>query len=273
MTKFIMPLAVALVSVTFLTNSSLANEKPIQIQVKPINVQNAPNNVVPAPTIHSAPAVTPQAMPQPSIAPSHATPAKEQGASNEHTAPTEVNFANFTKPDTALADEIVESFNKKDLALFEKTLSKTGFTIISPFDGEANSSDLLKSLWHEMFNERGCFKSSNFTAVHGTIQAPYPGVATLITKLKFLNEGKEVHGLLDLTMKYEAEGWKIVALHFSSYDMVKHMTTSEVRKMAEYEYRHHQSKQMGLFLPFVFGLVLGSAITFAYQRSKKKDRR
>ncbi len=274
MTKFTISLAVALVSVTCLATSSYANEKYHHMQAKPGTAQAAPNAApAPIPGAVPAPAIQPLLAAKPGVAPALPVPAHVVAPEKEHAPLKEVNFANFTKPDTKLADQIIESFNKKDLALFESALVKTGYMVITPFDGEVNDDAMIKNFWQEMFGERGCLKSVNFSGTHGEIQAPYPGVATLSTKLKFTNEGKEVHGLMDVMMKYEADGWKIASLHLSSYDLVKHITSKEAYRAAEQEFAHRQSKQMGLFLPFVFGLVIGSATMFAYSNRKKKEHR
>lgn len=266
MTKFTIPLSVVLVSVTCLATSGYANEKHHRMGGQPDGAQ-ATHNAIPAPVTAPLVAVRPGDTPIPAMPGNVVTPVKE------HAVFKGVNFANFTKPDTKLADQVIESFNKKDLALFENAFVNTGYTVTTPFDSEVNSAATMKIFWQEMFGEHGCLKSVNFSGTHGEIQAPYPGVATLNTKLRFNNEGKDVHGLMDITMKYEADGWKIVSLHFSSYDLIKHMTAKEAKQMAEREFINRQSKQMGLFLPFVFGLVIGSATMFAYSKRKKKEHR
>lgn len=244
-------LAVTLISVTCLAaSSSYANAKYHHMGAP---AQTAPNTA---------------SAQIPSAAPAHVGEAVK-----EHVSLREVNFANFTKPDTNLADQIIESFNKKDMSLFQSTLVKTGYMVITPFDNEVNNETGMKTFWQEMFGEHGCLKSVNFSGTHGEIQAPYPGVATLSTKLKFTNEGKETQGLMDIMMKYEADGWKIASLHFTSYDLVKHMTFKEAKRTVEQEFLHRQSKQMGLFFPFACGLVIGSAIMAAYSKRKKKDHR
>ena len=272
MTKFTISLAVALVSVTCLATSSYANEKYHHMQAKPGAAQAVPH-AAPTPTPGAVPATQPLVAAKPAAAPVPATPTHVVAPVNEHAPLKEVNFANFTKPDTKLADQIIESFNKKDLALFEKALVKTGYTVITPFDSEVNNDAMMKNFWQEMFGDRGCLKSVNFSGTHGEIQAPYPGIATLNTKLKFINDGKETLGLMNIMMKYEADGWKIASIHLSSYDLVKHMASKEAKRVVEQEFAHRQSKQMGLFLPFVFGLVIGSATMFAYSKRKKKEQR